>query len=211
MWDHLPNRREHSDGIKYSPKICERCEDEIRNNGYRVKTICEDPIEESDEGEQKWSQECNENRESDMRECEMCEKECHTKHNCSSYHTADNSSGDESEYDNPIWSRGYEYLFDRLLEFCHIEWRHHMWEGIHDDRHHDESRHDELHICESPNRLYLRSDELTEYHIIECRCDHRWYDRLPPDSEEALDFFSDNGHIWDKECWGIHMKIFFNK
>ncbi len=68
-----------------------------------------------------------------------------------------------------------------------------MGERIHDHTHHDESWHDELHIRKSPNLTDTRSDELTEYDIVECRRDDGWDDRLPPHADESGDLLANDG------------------
>lgn len=47
----LPDRRQHRDRVEHSSKICEWCEEKIRDDRRRVKAICEESIQESDEGE----------------------------------------------------------------------------------------------------------------------------------------------------------------
>ena len=139
-----------------------------------------------------------------MSKCDMCEKHGYTEHDRSRHHTTDDTSRDESEDDHPIWSRWNEYFLDCLLELRHIERRHHMWERVQDHGHHHESWHDELHVRESTDDADTWSDELSEYHIVECCCDHWWYDRLFPHSEESRDFFADDSWVGDPELWWIH-------
>ena len=45
---HLPDGWEHRDRVEHSPKIGERCEDEVGNDGCRVKAIGYESVEESD-------------------------------------------------------------------------------------------------------------------------------------------------------------------
>lgn len=81
-----------------------------------------------------------------------------------------------------------------------------MRERVHDDRHHHESRHNEDDIGNSGCRIDMRSNELSEYDIIECRRDHGRDDRLLPDTQESGDFLADNRHIGDIESvWGHRM------
>ena len=139
-----------------------------------------------------------------MSKCHRSKEDGHTKDDRPRHHTTDDTSRDESEDDYPVWSWGYEYLLDCFLEFCHIERRHHMWERVQDHGHHHKSWHDELHIRESADLTDTRSDELSEYHIIECCRDDGRDDRLLPHSEEPRDFFVDDGGVGDPELRGIH-------
>ena len=81
-----------------------------------------------------------------------------------------------------------------------------MRKGVHDDRHHDESWDDELHVVHTTDCSDTRTDELPEDHIVECRRDDRWDDRLFPYTEKTGDFLADDGHIGSEECGRIHMK-----
>ena len=49
-----------------------------------------------------------------------------------------------------------------------------MHKGVHDHRHHHQPRNDELHVGKTVDIRYLRTDELSEYHEIECHRDDRW-------------------------------------
>lgn len=142
-----------------------------------------------------------------MCECDMCEEKSNTQYNGTRYHSTYHSARDKSCDHHPIRSWWDEYLFDSLLELRHIKRRHHMRKWIHDKWHHDEPRNDELHIVHPSNITHAWADELSEYDIVECGCDNRRDNRLPPYAEKALDFLTDDSHVWDVELRWIHRKL----
>ena len=52
MCDCLPDRRQHRDRVEYSSEVSQWCEEEVRNDRCRVKAICQESIEQSDEGKE---------------------------------------------------------------------------------------------------------------------------------------------------------------
>lgn len=78
MRDRLPDWWEHRDRVEHSSEIGQRCEDEVGDYRCRVKAICHESVQESDECEEKRREEGEEECEANMSEGYMCKKECHT-------------------------------------------------------------------------------------------------------------------------------------
>lgn len=204
----LPCLWKHLDRVEYSSEICEWREDKIRNDRSRVKTISHQTVEESDKREQQWSEECEDEHESDMFEMNIGEEKGNTEDNRTRHEPANHSSRDKSCDHDPVWSRWDEYFFDGLLEFCHVERWDHMEKWVHDDRHHDQSWNDKDNIRNALIRWQTWSYEVSKYHIIESCRDDWWHDRLFPYAQESSDLLADDSHIGNEECGGIHRNGF---
>lgn len=199
MRDGLPERREHGDRVEYSPEIGERSEDEIRDDRNPIKRIGKESIQESDEREEQGCQKRKEERESYMGESDVRKEESNSENQSTSQETPKNPSGYEPKYYDRIGRGRHQYLLDIFLKLRHIE----RWNCIHErtryDRHHNKTRHDEFHVAFASDGGELRSDKLSEYHIIEGRRDDGRNEGLCPDPEKAGNLLSDDCPVGYKE------------
>ena len=200
----LPKWRKHCNRIKHTSKICQRSENKIRNDRCRIKTICKDTVQKPNESKQERSkhsyQECNSHRSKGN----LRKEKRNRKNNGTRCHATNHPSRNIPRNNDRIRCGWHQNLFNRLLEFCHIDRWDHMRKWIHNHTHHHESRHNKRHIIHSTHFSDACTNKLSENHIIECCRDNRRNKCLFPDTQKSHDFLANNRRVSDKQFMCIH-------